>query len=104
MKLTEVNRDKVETIINRDYPLWETVYIENVKDELADAVLSHSSNYQAERQAFTFWMSGKRHYLLVEMRHLGAINRVASLVLRHDPERNEWRIVMHAYRHSMIQN
>jgi hypothetical protein len=66
MKLRELNRDEVDTILKRDYPLWETVDIEKVKGELADVVRSHSSNYKAERQAFTFWMSGTRHYLLVD--------------------------------------
>jgi hypothetical protein len=66
MKLKEVNRDEVDTIVKRDAPLWETVDIEKVKSELADVVRSYLSNYRAERQAFTFWMSGTRHYLLVD--------------------------------------
>ena len=38
MKLKEVNRDEVDTIVKRDAPLWETVDIEKVKGELADVV------------------------------------------------------------------
>ena len=60
-------------------PFWlQKIYIVKLHDRALSSVPNH------KHQPLSVWR---------KCEILGAINRIASLVFRHDPERNEWRIV-----------